>query len=434
LTFQIFIPRQATKEVSYAFDVLLKYCLGIEDYLIFPSNGQNYIIVQEGKQVVIQNHFFDSDDFNELYTLERRPILPQNTEEEYIPLYGHSNISIKEENAIIAGDIIASTFFLVSQWEQLVVHERDKHGRFKLSDSYLGKSNLISRPLVNKYADILYQTMIKIGMKVERSDWYQPVVSCDVDQIYKWKSFRNLLGAMKYNFPDIAEINDQIVSYFKSKKDRTQDKYYTFNYLIEKAKAVGFSTAFFFKTGISNPRFDQNDYEITGIRRLLKELEEKQVEIGIHPSYESMIDDNIMAYEIDQLSNVIKKQVLFSRQHFLRYNISSTWNLLEKNGIKFDSSIQYTEGLGFSSGICTAYPLFDIAQRRALDVLEVPLVIMKKQDQQISETKFLEQSKLIIENTKDYNAHFMILFHNSDLETRRGKHLYDETLKLLLEQ
>ena len=64
-------------------------------------------------------------------------------------------ITQSENQIIIHYDIIASAFYLLSNWQEYISHEKDAYGRFKMTESIQSKLNFICKPVVNYYFDIL---------------------------------------------------------------------------------------------------------------------------------------------------------------------------------------------------------------------------------------------------------------------------------------
>jgi hypothetical protein len=77
-----------------------------------------------------------------------------------------SIISFNNNMVIINYDIIASSFFLLSNWQEYVCHKKDNHGRFLYSESIQQKLNITGKPVVNYYFDILKHA-IQTGYNVE---------------------------------------------------------------------------------------------------------------------------------------------------------------------------------------------------------------------------------------------------------------------------
>ena len=76
--------------------------------------------------------------------------------------------------------------------------------------------------------------------------------------------------------------------------------------------------------------------------------------------------------------------------------------------------------------IKNTFSLFDIKNRKATKVKEIPLIAMKKKDYVLDVDKSYEKMFSIVKEAKKYNGRFMILFHNSDLETENERMLFEK--------
>jgi hypothetical protein len=87
--------------------------------------------------------------------------------------------------------------------------------------------------------------------------------------------------------------------------------------------------------------------------------------------------------------------------------------------------------MGFATGICTPYKLFDLSKRKPLEVKESPLVMMKKKDYVKDVESSFQSFKSLIDTCKKYNGEYAFLFHNSDLETESERSLFEKVLNYI---
>ena len=64
------------------------------------------------------------------------------------------------------------------------------------------------------------------------------------------------------------------------------------------------------------------------------------------------------------------------RQHFLRWANPDTWRNWEAAGLAYDTTLAYSEAIGFRTGTCHPYRAFDVRERRPLDLREEPFQVM----------------------------------------------------------
>ncbi len=93
--------------------------------------------------------------------------------------------------------------------------------------------------------------------------------------------------------------------------------------------------------------------------------------IGIHPSYASHDEDGALDNELRRLSGILKDDIRYSRQHYLRLQLPKTYQELLKHNIAYDFTMGYASQPGFRAGISQPYPFYDLSEEK-----ETPLTIV----------------------------------------------------------
>jgi hypothetical protein len=112
------------------------------------------------------------------------PHLPL-AEIEGIPLlFGEPHVSRRGDTLVVHADVIASTFFLVSRYEELArPRERDEHGRFPGRSSLPCCAGFIHRPVADAYGALLRRWLREVGVPVpaDRPSLQNLYLTHDVD-------------------------------------------------------------------------------------------------------------------------------------------------------------------------------------------------------------------------------------------------------------
>ena len=66
-----------------------------------------------------------------------------------------SFIKYKENCTLINCDLLMSTFYFLSSWQEYMSTKKDDFGRFPFKDSFIKELNIVKIPIVNYYFDIL---------------------------------------------------------------------------------------------------------------------------------------------------------------------------------------------------------------------------------------------------------------------------------------
>jgi peptidoglycan/xylan/chitin deacetylase (PgdA/CDA1 family) len=452
---QIKIPNSFLPERKYIVDVIFDEFLGLH-YKIDTSNTKIYeIILDNGKKILIEDHFFSvSDEKNGYLDLENIPeqinyVTNQFVSEADIPvIFGSSRLEVSESAIICGIDLFASSFFMLTRWEEYVNKERDQHDRFPAIASLAYKNNFLDRPIVNEYLEMLWNMMLALGVKQERKKrqfTIKPTHDVDCPFLY---AFSNIISpirvAAKYILREknIWEAIKQPVKYLQTKCGYDKyDPYFTFNYIMDVSEKYNLKSVFYFMAGHLNRQIDGcYDIEHPRIKKLIKHIAKRGHEIGLHGSYYSYNKKEQIKQEFDTLLSVlmqenINQSVWGSRQHYLRCQLPETMKILENAGLNYDTTLSYADHAGFRCGTCYEYPIFDYKDRGQLTIYEKPLIVMEcslfgKQYMRLDDKSGLEKIQLLKERCKRYHGTFVLLWHNSSgLEINRNRILYNSVLE-----
>jgi hypothetical protein len=123
-------------------------------------------------------------------------------------------------------------------------------------------------------------------------------------------------------------------------------------------------------------RRDPN-YRLKQIAGELEDAVEKGFSVEVHGSYRSVVEDQTLAEEAGALRDCTGRKPLGNRQHWLRFAEHQVlFDEIERAGLLADSTLGFSEAVGFRNGACFAFPPYNFAQERPCNFLEVPLVLM----------------------------------------------------------
>lgn len=422
---EILIPESNSKEINYTLNVLFNKFLGV-DFKTTITNTKDYQITFRQKTITINNDFFYRFN-NELGYLKKEN-LPEKisliktkfTSETDIPLIFGTEEFRTEEDSIYCGiDIIASTFLMLTRWEEYVCDNKDKHDRFPSEHSLLQRFNLHQRPIVNEYLEMLWNMLVSLGYDGKRKNReYKVKVTHDIDWYYKYRNFNKYLRALG---GDIVKRKNPLLlfkttyEYFFSKLGIIKDPYNTFEKLMDTSTNHGFKSTFFFMASDVS-KFDVA-YNITDnkVASTIKRIKEKGHNVALHGTYNSYNDQNTLKEEIENMQN-IGIDISECRQHFLRFKSPDTWQMYEDAGIKTDNNLGFENDIGFRAGVCYSYPVFNILTQKQLNLITTPFIIMDSvliYNKNISKHEFIEKCKFVTEKVKKYNGTMQIIWHNN---------------------
>jgi len=99
-------------------------------------------------------------------------------------------------------------------------------------------------------------------------------------------------------------------------------------------------------------------------------------DIGIHYNYDTLLDAERFSAQLRQLKSVTGGQIISGRAHYLRFDPEKSFSFLSSMGICCDETAGYSDCIGYRCGIAGPFQPYDPAAGKALNLWEVPLVIM----------------------------------------------------------
>ena len=165
------------------------------------------------------------------------------------------------------------------------------------------------------------------------------------------------------------------------------------------------SISFLLKTG--NCPSVNTDFQNSKIADTIRHLDSKGWEIGLHGSYNSYRNLDLLKKEKQKLENVLGKPVTGVRQHYLNLNIPETWIIQKNAGFLYDSSFGIKNEIGFPIG--NYHPFVD----NKSEMLILPIALMDgylfkhSKDYDDAWNKCLK----IIDEAEENNALMVVIWH-----------------------
>ncbi len=355
---------------------------------------------------------------------EGLPVFFKNKDKEYF-------VESTPGKIIINLDIIQTSFFLLTCYEEYIIDMYDKYGRIKVEKSILYKYNLLSRPIVNEsvqwFIDML-NSNFNLSIK-KKNLWgdksFQVLLSHDVDVVSKYLSFfrevRLQLSILFINRKPL-EVLKRVRGYLATKLNKAyEDPCDTFDMILAMEKEKGYNSSFYFMT-------DGKGYspKAKKVKDIVKRVIDANNEIGFHPGLGTAHDESLFKKELivfKRQFNVNEKVGI--RQHYLSFNAQKTWGIHEKYGIHYDTTLCFPEQAGFKVGYCLPYKPYDLDKNRIIDLWEIPLIVMDGSLMQYMQLDFKRSVEYIMELVDKVEIHrgiFVLLWHNSAISKEYNIH------------
>lgn len=351
-------------------------------------------------------------------------------------------------------DLVASAFYFLSCWQEYTNLTRDAFDRFPYDESIQKKLEITGRPVVNEYLVIIKELITDIAQKNHINLDFQPLwpsgktfalaLTHDIDHVQKWR-WNTFHREIKVLAKIIAQR--RVREFLRRTKElalylvKNQDPYWVYNQLIKRETQANCSSSFYFLGGQSHKTYDRG-YSLPRkkVQKLLKDMVNRGVEIGLHGSFETYRSHQLLAEEYSNLSDLISGTITGCRQHYLRLDLSETFNHLEAAGLQYDTTLGFAESQGFRASFAFPFFPYDILRNRPHQILEIPLVVM---DTTLESYRGLDKAAgalVLLENLEVLAVHNgcgSLLWHNGyfdELDFPGYGELYWQSLDWLRDQ
>jgi hypothetical protein len=444
----ITIPAHFFPERQYTIDILMGEILGLE-YRCERKHQQDYEILLENRsKLIIRDHFFSSISNGSDYLNENwlpgsvKFIKNRFIKGKDIPvIYGSQQLEITDQRIVCGIDVVASVFFMLTRWEEYVVGTRDAHQRFPATASLAFKYRFLDRPIVNEYAEMLWQMLCHLGCRQQRKE--NPfifVLTHDVDALLKWLGWYQVLRTAAGDILKRKQFRlafSHINEYKKIAGKKIKDPFDTYDWLMDLSESLHLKSHFYFmSSGLSKvPEDNHSPYPLRHSRTLeiFARIKKRGHIIGFHPGYDSYQNKPLWEQQKKQLEEACGCRITCGRQHYLRFEVPHTWQLWENQHMEIDSTCGYADREGFRCGTGHTFTVFNILTRKPLKLKEQPLIFMDKRSFFSGGYKgtslFDHNLSRIIDNAITFNTPVTLLFHNRTFEDNAFVQMYEEILK-----
>lgn len=333
-------------------------------------------------------------------------------------------------NGTSAFDIFAATFFLLGRVEEYTTHEKDKHGRFPITQNSLFKKQIHRKPVIDLWIKkLLIQLNLEFDNQLNLNSNYSFLSTTDIDHIFAFRE-KPLWIQMGSLIKDLVRLKfNRVSDRFKSR-----DPYDRLDEMIRWNSKLGIQLKAF---ALCAPRseFDKSlspDNPVFTTK--LKSLAEK-IQIGIHPSYQSDINSEKIKAEKNQLEIILGKNIKISRQHFLKLRFPETYKALIQNNISEDYTMGFAEDIGFRAGTSKPFYWYDIETDEVTNLKVFPFQVMDvslKQYLKLSPADAVTLVKEIVAEIKDVQGQFGLIWHNSSFYEAEGWGGWEKAYRAIL--
>lgn len=313
-----------------------------------------------------------------------------------------ASVLIRSEGARhISFDIVATTFALLSLYEEYVISQKDSHGRFDRSLAFPETYDFRYRAVIHEYADLLSRLVCELcgpNALPVRHPKIKIVMGIDVD----CKNTRVIIGEKAALKMLLRRDFKRLWDYIFDRADLPR--------LLKWLRLHDMRSTLFVMKGF-NPEIDI-PYRIS--LRVLRDWH-SEFEVGLHGSYDSMFSKEMFSNEVLQLSKDLGNPCIGLRQHYLRWH-PAMWGWAEEAGIQYDSSIcagRFSTGL--RNGIMLPYRPYSLHMKRKVNVVEFPILYSDQLFKGFNQCDYaaeLDEWAKVFSLLERFGGHLVLMMHN----------------------
>jgi hypothetical protein len=406
---------------------VLEFLLGSTEYVRYVGYSKESAEWKNYKVVIVPSSFLEEHKEGKV----QMPQLPLKQLDGMPILFGEPQVKQVENTLVVYADLVASAVFLLSRYEETLVAERDDHGRFQAKSSLLYKAGCLMRPLVDEYGSWLRAQLQSMGVGVQLPNTSLKItLTHDVDEPFAHRSLKSLLGGIMRGETKTAWHN------FTHALE--QNSYYTFPWIVSQEAKLPFADKIYFMRMPLQPF--QHDkpyvsYQSKDMRALVALLKKNKVQIGLHASYFSGENPQIIGREKIELETAIQQSITTNRYHFLRTCLADDMSYLADAGIKDDYTLAFADQVGFRLGTCRPVAFISPKTLKTSNLTLHPLTMMDAtlfRYMQLSLDDAFKQACCLIETVRQYGGELVLLWHNTMLQPQQPSCLcYQKILEYL---
>ncbi len=421
-----------TERVHHCFDFVFREVLGVT---VEVSDDKERFLGFEGPRVNYSDDRFENEFWirpaellfeTDIYEFELKPFRWE----------GHPVFFRSDEHASFPFDPFAAIFYFISRYEEYLHYVGDLYDRFRAHESLAYKNGFLQEPLVDRWC-----LWIRDALKAMHPEYEFPerefsfVSTIDIDNAYAYRQkgmMRTLGGYLRsLMMLDLSEIKERTRVLLGLQKD----PFDTYPYQLEMKARYDLAQIYFFLLADYGYNDKNVPYTSDQLRSLIKHLADHAY-VGIHPSFNSNRYPEKLRTEMGRLADIVKREVIRSRQHFLILDLPYTYRRLLDLGVKEEYSMGFAAEVGFRAGTATPFFFYDLEMDQVTKMKVYPFTVMEatlKYYMEQSPEQSLATIKRLIASVKEVGGTFISLWHNESLSERKGwegwSYVYEEMVK-----
>jgi len=292
---------------------------------------------------------------------------------------GHSASDV---SVVTGADVVASTFFWMTRYEESLISERDEFGRVPQERLLAIGESFTQRPLVDEYCELVRIWLKMLGSEPIRiTSQFRVAVTHDVD------SGIDVNGVWRHANQGLRTLYRELVrqrrpgtgflgvGQWMLRALRITNEATLFRDIVRLDAEFGFVAFFFLMANGTHERDASYDIQSDAAGAVIRAIQEAGGGIGLHVGLNAHEIPNQLRSEWERLYSVCQARPV-ARSHYLAFFAPATWRQLVNLGFTVDSTLGFSRHTGFRAGTCRAFRPFDLDRLQVLPLWELPMTVM----------------------------------------------------------
>ena len=399
-----------TPRIKYIFKHIFKLRLGVDvNFTSDIDNFKNY----DSYKMSYNNDQID----NEFYINTSEILFSSKIEDLEINVEnwdGHPVFFFNKDNPFFKFDIFAASFYLISRYEEYLLHLKDDFGRFDPSSSIAYKNRFLNKPIIDFWIERFKSKLLEFYPDFNfKKQSYKLItcleVPCAFD--FKGKGLVRTIGGVVRDFLrlDIYRLYRRIPVLLNIRRDPLDN----YSNWIDLNKNNGLETMVFFLIG-NFSRYDRNlSFYSKSFTEKIKDISDF-CEVSLLSSYSSLKNEKLLEFETNKLQSIVHRSIKKNRQNLLKIDFPLTYRNFARFGFNHDYSLQYYDMPGFRASTTNPFYFFDLENELETKLLIHPVCatdrVLKIYKKPILARQALEE---ITRYVKEINGEMILVLNNS---------------------
>jgi hypothetical protein len=334
-------------------------------------------------------------------------------------------------------DIFAASFYLLSRYEEYLPHPKDEYGRFAHSHSLAWKEGFLDQPIVNNWLQDFRTRLSRRYPNLlfsNREFKFIPTYDIDTAYSYRYKGWRRNLGGVLKSLAS-GEWR-RATSRVAVLRGREQDPFDVYEWLDSLHLYCRLRPYYFFLAAARQEGVDRNvPITASGLQDLIR-YHATGCRIGVHPSWQSGDQEQLLAEEIEWMEYISGQQITRSRQHYIRLTLPVTYRRLLQQGIDQDYSMGYGSINGFRASVASSFYWYDLEKEERTTLRLFPFCYMDANsfyEQRSTAAVAMNELMAYYRTVRKVSGLLVTIWHNSilghDPEFAGWREVYETFLK-----